>query len=343
MRTTVRSRRCGLGIKGMTLIEMLVSITILTVMILAFSSILVQSQRFITAAQASRRSYALAASIARIMRTDMRRVTQNGFLAIATASDKSPLLILTTAGLAHTITDVPGSGTASLVCYGQIENAAPAEEKMAEILWRPSFVLSDDRTMTKIVDKDKLKWGLSYLEMPPETPGAEGPVQGSLREKLNGEVIGSPFDANGIYQIHRERQKSVRIPIDENFANIENLWQVLAHDVDSLSIMWTDGSLDPNNNQDLNWFGINRKRSTEDKEGEIYIRPASETNGAYRDTVEDTKYNQSGMYRALWTQEDQSNWPKALKIRFRIRDKNMPQEFRDSQGLYYEVICNLGQ
>ena len=55
------SRRAGIG---MTLVEMLVAISVLSVMILAVSQILVQTQRFITAAKKSRRSHAMAFNIA---------------------------------------------------------------------------------------------------------------------------------------------------------------------------------------------------------------------------------------------------------------------------------------
>lgn len=44
----------------------------------------------------------------------------------------------------------------------------------------------------------------------------------------------------------------------------------------------------------------------------------------------------------FWTHHDQNNWPVAVKIRFRIRDKNMPAEFRENNE-YYEVLCPVGR
>jgi hypothetical protein len=143
----------------------------------------------------------------------------------------------------------------------------------------------------------------------------------------------------------------IRIPVNEEFSNIKDLWQVLAQDVDSLSIMWTDGETadrDPNDpqNQDLNWYGIDATgpknwQLVRAADPELFPVNASknyDTPGG----IEDKTAN-GGKYRALWTHEDQTNWPKLVKFRFRIRDRNMPSEFRQAEGLYYEVICSVGR
>lgn len=343
----------------MTLIEMLVSITILTVMILTFSSVLVQSQKFISVAQASRRSHQVAASLARIIRRDIRQITQNGFLTITAASDGSPLLIATIAGSAHSITDLPTKATAqyspgsgSLICYGQVDNAAPEyypntqkQQKWGEILWRPSYVLVDvpgrapnqpPAPLQGGAGLDALDIGLSYIQ---SVPRQQDPNGGLAMDQV----------VDGISGLHGA--VNVRIPVNEEFGNIKDLWQVLAQDVDGLSIMWTDGEtddLDPNDqqNQDLNWYGIDATgpkgwlpvRAADPKLFPVNASKNYDTPGG----IEDKTAN-GGKYRALWTHEDQTNWPKLVKFRFRIRDRNMPPEFRQAEGLYYEVICSVGR
>jgi len=41
-----------------------------------------------------------------------------------------------------------------------------------------------------------------------------------------------------------------------------------------------------------------------------------------------------------WTFHDQTNWPDAIKVRFRITDSSLPEAF---QNIDYEVICLLGE
>ena len=36
----------------------------------------------------------------------------------------------------------------------------------------------------------------------------------------------------------------------------------------------------------------------------------------------------------------QSNWPKAVKFKFSLRDPDMPADFHN---VWYEVICPIGQ
>jgi hypothetical protein len=77
--------------------------------------------------------------------------------------------------------------------------------------------------------------------------------------------------------------------------------------------------------------------------GAALLRAAEQIYGP----VGDVEVSIEGLtYCALWTHHNQKNWPKAIKIRFRIYEKRMPKEFRGTDGkggMEYEVICNLGQ
>ena len=318
---------------GMTLVEMLVAITVLTVMILAVSAIMTQSQRFISIAQASRRSHRTAASIARIIRADLRRISQDGFLCITrvrSANRYVPLLAFTTAGISHTIAYTgPGtrSASGSLVCYSEIENSCPPTERSAAyLLWRPEYVLIGDGSGAEM---DRYGVGLTHM-----LRWKRGEFHSNV---INGGVRALRDDAE---------DDDIAVPIGQNYATIGRLWQILARDCEQLGIMWTDGKTDNNGkpepedpkHEDLDWYGHD-----EDEGDPAYCGDES---------IEGPGYNNPPSYRALWTHHDQSNWPKAIKITFRLKDKRLrdylPREMRReghpfAEGFQYEVICNTGQ
>lgn len=289
----------------MTLVEMLVSITVLTVMILVFSSIMVQSQRFISIAQASRRSHALAASIGRVVRRDLRRASQNGFLAIA--SDGTPLMVLTAAGISYSIV-VAGpaettSGTGSLVCYGECPNKATGRSD--KVLWRPEYILV----------------------------GADAATKDDILNYSFADIQSNVYDtARSICQaISQGRPNRIAVP-PESLDDIDELWQVLAAGCSELSIMWTDGTAEQGgpDQYDLHWYGVDRDG------GSVVIKPDP--------GPQDPNGPPDGFdYFKHWDHTNQAEWPKAIKIRFRITDKNLPKNALGLHAFDYEVVCNIGQ
>jgi len=114
---------------------------------------------------------------------------------------------------------------------------------------------------------------------------------------------------------------SPSVPAD-SLSEIRMLWQVLADRCTNLTISWTDGTTDGSKN--LQWYNKdNAKTSWSGK------------------TIADntTEYSSSGRYRALWTNHNQSNWPKAIKINFTLTDPTAPADY---QTLSYEVIAPVG-
>jgi type II secretory pathway pseudopilin PulG len=317
---------------GMTLIEMLVSVSILTVMILAFSTILVQAQRVISVSQTSRRSKAMAFSIARVIRRDFRRISQNGFLAICNLAGnddvaRKPLLVFTTAGTTPgTISTARGAG--GLVCYSLCDNAAGGKQ----ILWRPQYVLSQFQTPADLtVSADRINMPFSNLQLFPRT-------------------IASPTVSNSLIAIPPAipnliptGANQVRIP-PKNGNDINNLWQALVMECSDLSITWTDGAGETVGSlgSNLRWFGIDPHRPT----GGTQTGTLKSCADAGIVGVEEPGYPGAFSYYALFTHDNQKIWPRAVKIRFKIFEKGMPEEFRGadgSGGMEYEVICNIGE
>jgi len=300
--------------RGLTLIELLVSVTILTVMILAFSVILTQSQRFVSVSQATRRSYALAATVARIIRSDVRRASQNGFLAVGADAEGNGRLVFSTAGTRYSlVTDTSGSG--SIICYGLVMNDL---DQAKTILWRPEFIFDDQQNQPGVqTNEDGVSMSSVSLQAMPRDPNGAGL---SLRD------VASAF-------VNKSPASRLRVP-PRDTDEIEDLWQVLGTNCIDFSVMWTNGTTrdeDPTNPVDdpnaVKWYGVD---------------PAAPQQKIVPCNDPDIEYQGQGAYLALWTHENQANWPRAIKIRFKFTsdDQDMPRAFRE--GLEYEVICNIG-
>lgn len=97
--------------KGMTLMEVMVSVAILAGMILAFNIILSQSQRVVSGTQRSIRANSAGMAIAQVIRRDVASITKNGFLYIGNNT-----MAFTTAGVSESVTGT-AQADASLICY----------------------------------------------------------------------------------------------------------------------------------------------------------------------------------------------------------------------------------
>ena len=282
--------RLGRGLRGrwsaagMTLVEMLVAISVLAVMILAVSSILVQTQRFISAAQENRRSHAMAFTIARIIRRDLRRVSKDGFLCVTSGAGGS-MLIFSTAGPVTGINEST-KGDGSIVCYGQQSTSSGTK-----YLWRPEYICNcTTGTASPDISGERINVNFSILRQCAASSGDANSPPFTLQALADKVASTSPT--------------GLQLP-PAKATQLKNLWQVLVTNVNNLQISWTDGAKNasPGN---LKW----------------YPNPDA-----------------SPLPSMLWTHQDQTNWPRAIRISFLIKDPLMPKEFR---GTAYEVICTVG-
>ncbi|MBT3202082.1 MAG: prepilin-type N-terminal cleavage/methylation domain-containing protein [Phycisphaerales bacterium] len=136
-------RRTG----GFTLMELMVSISIMSVIMLAFGGLLTQANQVVTDGERRMRSDAAASAISRIIRKDIRQATKNGFLRLG----KNVFVIVTAGQTESSFSNVTGDG--SVVIYGWDENS--------NVLYRKVLVLSknapvdsnpDDGNDEEIVD-----------------------------------------------------------------------------------------------------------------------------------------------------------------------------------------------
>ena len=127
--------------RGLTLIELLVSVTILVIMILAFGTILSQGQRVVSRSQRIIRANAQVAAIAQVFRRDVGSITTDGFLHIGTSD--GPAMVFTAVGSFtsqnSTVTPTP-QANAAVICYSGGDDSTTGSQ--GKILCREAHLLT---------------------------------------------------------------------------------------------------------------------------------------------------------------------------------------------------------
>jgi type II secretory pathway pseudopilin PulG len=219
----------------MTLVEMLVAISVLAVMILAVSSILVQTQRFISAAQENRRSHAMAFTIARIIRRDLRRVSKDGFLCITNDAGKSTL-IFSTAGPVTGINEST-KGDGSIVCYGQQSYTSSIESgKTGTYLWRPEYICNcTTGAPSTAIEGERINVNFSTIR---QCAASSGDANSPFTLQALADNVASTTPGS-----------NMQLP-PATATQLKNLWQVLVTNIDKFQVSWTYGDKSGGN---LNW------------------------------------------------------------------------------------------
>ena len=124
------SHRLARKAAGFTLIELMVSISIMAVIALAFGGLMTQANLVVTEGEKRMRADAAASAISRIIRGDIRKITKNGFLRVSNNK-----LVLVTAGKTQSsFADYAGDG--AIIVYGR--------DTASSVLYRKVLVLSKD-------------------------------------------------------------------------------------------------------------------------------------------------------------------------------------------------------
>ncbi len=311
--------------RAVTLIELMVAVAILSIMIGAFSLIVSESQKVVSSSSARMRSNQAAGAVAQVLRDDMRQVSKNGFFCI-TMNGGLPRMMFITAGLTYSITS-SAKGTGTLTCYGLVDNQADGTTD--NILWRQGWVL--DSTGAPQDDK----WGIDLATL----------------QSLPRYLLGGDNDINDkINFIATNSPSSIMVP-PQTLVDINALWQCLSAGCNALSIMWTDGTINQNgtpadpSDDYLDWYGIKDGTIVDKMEfpGELPGDDSWKTRNVNDKRPDNTYYiqfSEGGNYRALWTKDNQANWPKAIKVRFSLAGPQWGSAL--PEGVDYEVICPVG-
>ena len=314
----------------MTMIELLVAVSIMVVMMLAFSQILQQSRKVVSNSQLTMRYNSAATAIFHTIRSDIAKATRQGLLSLTqTAVDEPPVLLLTAAGVTPSKT-VAVIGSGAFATYGMCENKATAAVAK-DIFFCQRWVLND----TASPSGDVLQMDL-----------AEAQIMDRLA--MNDEIVGTVSDNLTLLGMTPDEIPANEISIPPtDIGQVQALWQVLSIDCRALSIMWTDGTTGASG---LNWYGIDY---TMDQPGPDGILGNADDKPSYNVTEQGTgwagtpfapatptqiEFDAAGAYRALWTHHNQNNWPLAIKIRFELLDTRDADKPRPKT---YEVICPL--
>ena len=258
---------------GFTMVELLVSVAVLAILIIAIGQVFSQGQQVVTRSQGRMRANNAASAITHVIRSDLRKVSKLGFLYIEDGTDGDKL-VFTTAGLTQSI-DGNAEGQGGIASYGLCDNDAP--DTADSVIYRQG-------------------WVLDATDYTPDNGGADQ-YPTDFSEIQAKDVAGMQAEATAIVDKAPPStgEDALKIP-PVNIADVGNLWQCLVKDCSSLEIAYLE-----HNDTTLDW-----KTAT-----------------------------------ATWTRHDQSEWPKAIKIKFKVNDQSLPDELSASGGVEYEIICPI--
>lgn len=308
--------------KGLTLLELIVAVALLSIMILTFGTVISSVDKMVTVGEANIRSNATAAAISQVIKNDFRRLSQAGFLCITQSASNAPgqaQIFFTTAGSTGSLTSradgsVPPSGDGSVVGYGLVPGV--------KTLWRGAWIMNNcDKAVPAIVPGptfDCLPLSFSDVQkMPRGLTSEPGALPGSWRVP----AMDYYWMVRGIQTL--APKANADLPNITDVTQLGKSWLYMGQNCSNLSIMWTvDG---------VNWLGLKSDGTP------VPPGPSGAWPGNWPTTPESTV---GGAYFALWSHDNQLVWPKAVKITFNNNDPLLPADFH---AVPYELICLVGK
>ncbi len=119
---------------GLTMVEMLVAVAIISILVLGFSTVLSSSQQLVHGGQELIRANALAAAVTQVLREDLAGLNKDGFLAVKKEADGRCKLVFTSVGVHRSILDPGVVANAARIEWGLSADDAP-------FLYRRSILL----------------------------------------------------------------------------------------------------------------------------------------------------------------------------------------------------------
>jgi prepilin-type N-terminal cleavage/methylation domain-containing protein len=329
------------GPRGMTLIELLVSTAILALMILLVNSLLVSSRRTIEIAQTTIRANANVRALVDIIRKDIAGMDPDGFLAIV-VTDKGEYqtgqyhLIFTTAGTYHSLcanTTQDLWANAARVDIGLPAKPHKVDDKGTptdntddieyRILYRRAILHNPTDPQPFVDGEDHHQLAVPYYQFAPDKPVEE---------------LAPWLYANTYYPYYRfalhphgesdfprmispdSPQPEMKLPA-LHLNDLRTLWPYVVSEVSDFRVQWTDGRTDAKTGR-LLWF---------DKDNPwVPIQPGNDplwqSLGAaqlssFPQLVEFNLMGPRGqppVYCAFWSYRNKNNWPKALRLMFKV-------------------------
>jgi prepilin-type N-terminal cleavage/methylation domain-containing protein len=286
---------------GFTLVELMVSVAVLSVMILGFSVVLSQSQRMVTGAQNVISNNANASAIAQVIRQDFAAMSKDGFLAIVAPGDDSypPQIVFTATGRSTAASpDYSGrQSDAAIICY-RIRN----DRNHADA---PTLLCRETHLLTGM--------------------GVWNPLTNDVTGSYLSFVAGfSRAQIAALLTTFADYASLPSVPAD--LAEMRETWPILATDcpVENFDVHWLHHDV-----TDDEWYGF---EGTEDPVSHdswtgTTLGVVTPTQSDATDEVEARHPVGANNYVAMWSHHNRENWPRAVRLRFTLG------------GEPFEIIC----
>jgi prepilin-type N-terminal cleavage/methylation domain-containing protein len=208
---------------GFTLIELMVSISIMAIIMLAFGGLMTRTNVVVTQGEKRMRADASASAISRLIRNDIRKMTKNGFLRMS--SDK---LMFVIAGKTQSAFSEQ-SGDGAIIIYGRDEGS--------NVLYRKILVLAKKAPTTAGKEEvDCLLWNNNGVRTPLDLAELQVMSTGKMTEIMD-QVVSDIEDDSLAYPPRTLHQVT------------KTMWMVLAGGCKELKITsrstkkneWKDG------------------------------------------------------------------------------------------------------
>ena len=306
-----------------TLVELLVSVGILSIMILGFAFVLSASQRAVVGAQDLARGNSEAAAVARLIREDLATLTKEGFLAIVKPfGDTPPALIFTAVDTftGRSPAEESTTSNAAVICYKIREDTSRVDsdgDALRDVLCREAILLTGNDDLG--ADNNGWQSGKDAI----------APYLADIAQWSRARIISNQESAPGgredVIQLLANEYLSVASQ-PTTLSEVQEAWPILVTRCTEVSIQWLAA--------DDKWYGFwygdpgaGTKPSDPDDPEKPNVVRLERKGDATIEFVHDTTDD----YVAVWSHNDQSNWPRAIKIRFLL------------SGQPYEVVCPISE
>ena len=299
---------------GLTLIELMVAVAILSVMIVGVGYVFTQTSGAVRLTQTHMEANAAVRAADRQIREDLRQLTKDGFLCIVGPGPGTPangdeltppVLLFTATGRfpSHTATAVVAN--AAIVAYMPVEDAAAGDDG-GTILGRYAYLLTANGNPGA---GDRLGVSLADIQAwnPADLLSDTGPIK--------------PLFTTGFDQLNTAPATP---------PEVQALWPYLIGDCVNIEIEFYDGrdtddyDLPAPSDEPLAW---------------VTLQDAYDNNRWHGTRVTVGEDAATNAICVLWTAANKDVWPKALRVRLTMRRTVGGRE----ETTPYEIIVNLPQ
>lgn len=293
---------------GLTLIELMVSVAILAVIILAVGYIFSQTSRAVNATQATMDVNAGIRATMAQMRRDMQGLSRKGFLILLEGdADYPPVIAFTATGRFQSQTDPDIQADEALIVYTMARDATNPAGGYS-ILTREAFLLTGNPDEPTLADalangRDRLRYTLGQIEaMPWDDPANIDKIKPLFLVPLAGRRMTLNTAPATLEEIG-----SLRPYLQGGVAGGGDDMELEVHVVGALG-----------SDHSLRWFDV---------EG---FPPPNAADPAWQTGTEQRRY-------VAWTHEDGRYWPLAL----RINNLQLQDVAARAQAVPYQIVLDL--